>query len=204
MIEINLVPEQLRKKRRAAAIVESSGGLPKEAIIGIVGAFTFVLILVFIAVQTYAGLQVAKRNNLKQQMAAIDADKKNVEKVIAEMKSLKERAKTLETVVAPYAIFWAEKINTVSNELPRGVWLTKLALEDKYLIIEGSAVSKTKTEISDIHLFMGRLKANKEYMAKLKNLDLDMIKARPVDTLTVADFKIKAEIINDTVKNVKK
>lgn len=204
MIEINLVPEQLRKKRRAAAMVESLGGLPKELILGIVVAFTLVLILVFLGFQAYAGLRIAKRNDFNRQLAAIDAEKKNVEKVLAEMKTLKERAKTLETVVAPYNIFWAEKINVVSNEVPRGVWLTKLALEDKYLIIEGSAVSKTKSEITDIHSFMARLKANKDFMTKLKNLDLDMIKARNVDTLTVADFKIKAEILNETVKNGKK
>jgi len=204
MIEINLVPEQYRKKRRAATIVESSGGLPKEVMIGIVGAFTFVLILVFLGFQAYIGLRVAKRNNLQQQLAAIDTEKKNVDKVITEMKALKERAKTFETVAAPYAIFWAEKINVVSNELPRGVWLTKFALEGDYLIIEGSAVSKVKSEISDIHSFMGKLKANKEFMTKLKNLDLDMIKARNVETLTVADFKIKAEVASDAVKNVKK
>ena len=204
MIEINLVPEQLRKKRRAAAIVESVGGLPKEVMIGLVGAFTFVLIIILLVFQGYVALRVASRNDLKRQLAAIDQEKQNVENVIKEMKTLKERAKTLETVVAPYAIFWAEKINVLSNELPRGVWLTKFALEGQSVIIEGSAVSKVKSEITDIHSFMGKLKSNKEFMSKLKNLDLEMIKARNVETLTVADFKITAEIVSDSVKNGKK
>lgn len=204
MIDINLVPEQYRKKRRAAAIVESVGGLPKEVMIGLVGAFTVVLIIVFLIFQGYVALRVASRNDLKRQLAAIDKEKQNVENVIKEMKALKDRARTLETVAAPYAIFWAEKINVISNELPRSIWLTKFALEGQSVIIEGSAVSKMKTEITDIHSFMGKLKANKEFMNKLRNLDLEMIKARNVETLTVADFKITAEVISDTVKNGKK
>ncbi|MCC6758035.1 MAG: hypothetical protein IT395_00210, partial [Candidatus Omnitrophica bacterium] len=92
MIDINLVPEQYRKKRRAAAIVESVGGLPKEVMIGLVGAFTFLLVIVFLIFQGYVALRVSSRNDLKRQLAAIDKEKQNVENVIKEMKSLKDRA----------------------------------------------------------------------------------------------------------------
>ncbi len=199
MIEINLVPENLRKTRRGAAqtkkpLVEGQAGLPQQAIVTILSIFTAFLIGLLIAGQVYIASQISKRNILKQEHALVEQGRKNVEKIIKEMGELKERVKILEKVVGVKTIVWAEKLNEVSDHLPRGVWLTKVALEAKFLVIEGSAVSKTKTEIADIHALTGKLKTSKIFMANLKDLELDMIKTRAVENTSVADFKIKAQL----------
>ncbi|MCB9757185.1 MAG: PilN domain-containing protein [Candidatus Omnitrophica bacterium] len=200
MIDINLVPENMRKNRRSKAVAATSPssavvtGLPQTVVFGILGAFTALLILVLLGCQGYLALQISKRNNLKKQLADIEQARKNVEVTIKEIKDLNVRVKTLEKVVGGRTILWAEKLNEISDNLPRGVWLTKVALEAQFLVLEGSAVSKMKTEIADIHLLTGKLKSDKNFMVNLKSLELDMIKARNVDNLSVADFKIKAEL----------
>ncbi len=199
MIEINLVPENMRKNRRAqtaATAVEVSSGLPQHVIYGILGVFTAILVVLVIVFQVVITTQISKRNYFKKEFAAIDKQRENVKKIKKEMEELKERVKTLEKVVGNRTIVWAQKLNEISDHLPRGVWLTKVALEAKFLIVEGSAVSKTKSEITDIHALTGKLKASKSFMENLKSLELDMIKARAVDNLSVADFKIKAQLLN--------
>lgn len=197
MIEINLVPENMRKSRRvqtSAAAPRVSAGLPGPVVFTVLGGFTLFLIVLLLAFQVYLATQISKRNDLKQQLASIEQQRTNIEKIKKEMKELKERVKTFEKVVGITTILWAQKLNEISDNLPRGVWLTKVALEANFLIIEGSAVSKVKTEIADIHTFTGKLKSNKSFMANLKTLELDMIKAHKVENLSVADFKIKAEL----------
>lgn len=197
MIDINLVPENMRKNRRSKTVAVSSAavtGLPQTVVFGILGAFTVLLIIALLGCQGYLALQISKRNNLKKQLADIEQARKNVEMTIQDIKNLNVRVKTLEKVVGGRTILWAEKLNEISDNLPRGVWLTKVALEAQYLVLEGSAVSKMKTEIADIHILTGKLKGNKGFMANLKSLELDMIKARNVDNLSVADFKIRAEL----------
>ncbi len=200
MIEINLVPEHLRKKRRVQSASATAGssprtGLPIGVIVGIIGFFTGILIVGLIIFQVFLAVQISKRNNLKSQLAGMEQERNNVEKIIKEMKELKDRLKTLEKVIGTSTVLWAEKLNDVSDNLPRGVWLTKVGLEGNFFVVEGSAVSKMKTEIADVHALTGKLKSSKSFMASLKNLDLDMIKARTVGTLSVADFKIKAELV---------
>jgi Tfp pilus assembly protein PilN len=197
MIDINLIPESMRKNRRAkmvAAATSAPAGLSKSSIFGLLGAFTALLILALLGCQGYLALQISKRNNLKKQLADIEQARKNVELTIKEIKDLNVRVKTLEKVVGERTILWAEKLNEISDNLPRGVWLTKVALEAQFLVLEGSAVSKMKTEIADIHILTGKLKTSKSFMVNLKSLELDMIKARNVDNLSVADFKIRAEL----------
>lgn len=196
MIEINLVPENLRKKRRAqaAAVAGPTVGLPKEVILGMLGAFTALLIVLLLVFQGFIAMQIHKRNNLKKEHESIAGEKKNVDTVMKEMKDLKERAKTLESVAGAKPVRWSEKLNNLSDSLPRSIWLTKVALEGKYLIVEGSAVSKTKSEISDVHVLIGKLRSSKTFMTNLNNLELDVIKARNVDGLPIADFTIRAAI----------
>ncbi len=199
MIEINLVPENMRKNRRAQAAAvtnEVSSGLPQHVIYGILGVFTAILVVLVIVFQVIVTTQISKRNYFKKEMAAIEKQRENIQKIKKEMEQLKERVKTFEKVVGTHTVVWAQKLNEISDHLPRGVWLTKVALEGKFLIVEGSAVSKTKTEIADIHALTGKLKASQSFMANLKSLELDMIKAHNVENLSVADFKIKAQLVN--------
>ncbi len=197
MIEINLVPEILRKKKRAASsavVAGPSSGLPKEAIFGIIGGFVAILVVLSLAIQVFITTRIAARNSLKKQLEEVAAPKKNIDRIMNEMKVLKTRSKTLEDVVGKKQVTIAAKLNEISDHLPRGVWLTKVAMEGKYFIIEGSAVSKTGSEIADIHALAGSLKESKLFMSGLKNLELDMIKARTGETLPIADFTMKAEI----------
>ena len=195
MIEINLVPENLRKKRRGPVVTPGPvTGLPKEALIGTAGGFVALLIVLSLILQGYITMRVFNRNALKKGVDSIAAAKTNVEKVIDEMKQIKGRVKTLEDVVGRRKISVAQKLNELSDNLPRGVWLTKVAMEGKFFIIEGSAASKAKSEINDVHALAANLKASKNFMENFKNLEVNMIKARSVEGLPIADFTIKAEL----------
>lgn len=203
MIEINLVPEQLRKKKRAAnnastANAAPSSGLSKEATIGILIGFVVLLVLASIGLQGFITVKVMSRNELKKQEDEIAPGKKNVEKMIDDMKTVKAKVKTLEDVLGKKQVFMAQKLNEVSDHLPRSVWLTKIAFENDRFIIEGSAVSKTRTEINDVHMLATRLKESKLFMEHLRNLEVEMIKTRNEDSLAVADFTIKAELEKET------
>lgn len=198
MIEINLVPENLRKKRKPAAAAGTaapSKGFSRETFLAIIGGFLFVLVIFSIGLQVYISMKIGKRNELKKDSDQIASGKKNVDQLKKEMGELKAKVKTFEDAIGKKQVYIAQKLNVVSDSLPRGVWLTKIALEGKFFIVEGSAVSKNKSEITDIHALASSLRESKEFMANLKNLELDMIKARPVENnLSIADFTIKAEI----------
>lgn len=194
MIEINLIPEHLRKKRRSVAEPRIVTGLPKEATIGIIGGFLGILVLFSLLLQIYLGVKIAQRNHLKKKMEELGAAKVNVEKVIQDIKTTQARLKTLEQVTGGRTIFWAPKLNEISDNIPRGIWLTKVSLEGRALVIEGSSVSKTKSEITDIHSFANNLKNSKMFMENCANIEVGMIKARGADTLSIADFTLRADL----------
>jgi len=192
MIEINLYPQESRKKRRQLL----SGGLklPMEVIIGLAGGFMAILVVVHLGLLFINITQLRKHKELKKQWEVLLPAKENVDKVIFELRSLQEKQKSLEKMTVQGRINWARKLNIISSILPRGVWLTKIILKDDVFFIEGSAISKTSNEIINVHSFTANLKNEDAFLEYFTDLELGSIQRRKVNNIEVADFLITAQL----------
>ena len=91
-------------------------------------------------------------------------------------------------------IFWSQKLNEISDSLPRGVWLNKIILSGETLLIQGSAVSKDTTEMVHVHNFTSNLKNLKNFRSYFNDIELELIKTRKVNVTQIADFTIKGSL----------
>mgnify|MGYP001589458327 CR=1 FL=1 len=194
MIEINLVPEQVRKKRRSLASAAVSRSVPTAAGMGLVAGFLVFLAIASLGLQLFIGERIKTRNSLKQEMDSLGGAKTNVDTLIKDVREAQGRVKNFEEVFGGKKVAWAPKLNEISESLPRGVWLTKVALEDNTLVIQGSSVSKLRTEMSDVHSFTANLKSSKKFMTDFSNIEVGLIKTRTIESLPVAEFTIKADL----------
>lgn len=201
MISINLVPENLRKKRIGPNLVAKATPLPRETLIAVVGGFAVFLVAVNIFLQVIIGFKSMSWKGYENQLSKIATDRANAERVLTELRSLQSRVKSIENIMGKERTVWAMKLNAISDSVPRGVWLTSILVEEKMLRIQGSAVSKDiKDEMINIHSFTNQLKNQKDFMYNIRTMELGMIKTRKINTTQINDFTITATLKEDNAK----
>lgn len=196
MIEINLTQPELRKKRKGAAF----GGIniPMEIIVGSAGGLLILLIFVHVGLLGLNIMRIGQHKNLKAQWGGIEPQKQEVDGVINQMRTLQTKYGAVEKIIGEDRISWAQKLNIISDVIPRGVWLKKIALSDNVFFLDGSAIDKVNDEMTNIHNFTSNLKLQGAFLDDFRDLELGTIQRRKVQNVEVADFIISADIEIET------
>ncbi len=193
MIEINLVPAHLRKKKKRK-LLPGGINIPIEVIIGLGGGVFVLLILVHIILLVTNLTKLAQYKGLEKKWATIEPEKIKVDVVMSNMRSLQNKHKSIGEITGGDRVLWSKKLNILSDNLPRGVWLTKIMMDHERLVVEGSASSKQRQEMISVHSLASNLKNNADFLEDLENLELGSIRRRRVQKVEVVDFIIKMKL----------
>ncbi len=194
MININLVPESLRKKGKSKIFSIEAFHLPKESVVTLIGG---VLVPLFIVSFVLLMLIFVKFSLLKKESRhwqAILPEKSKVEAVITELKSLQSKFNSIEGATITKQILWSQKLNDISDRIPRGAWLNKLSFDNRILLIDGSAVSKMKDEMVSLGNFVETIKQAPGFVANLDNTELGSFQRRQIKAVDVVDFVITVKL----------
>ncbi|MDD5431371.1 MAG: PilN domain-containing protein [Candidatus Omnitrophica bacterium] len=191
MIEINLLPEELRAKAKAKPKKEGANlaamGLKAKKALNLIPIV--VVILVFVHVILFI-LDL----NSKAQMGVLDVKWKMLEskrKALDEFnKETSAQAKdALETQdLVSKRILWAQKLNRLSLDLPSGIWFTNVTINAKELSLNGSVVSLQKEEVNLINKFIDTLKKDPVFIKDFSNIALNQVQKKSIGTFEIADF----------------
>jgi|SRR3989338_4349703 len=193
MIEINLVPPQLRKKKKSR-LWPQGVTIPPEVVVGAGGGLIVLLILVHIFLLFVNIQKMAQHKGLQRQWESILPSKKNIDGVVNELRILQGKQKATEGIVPGEKILWSQKFNILSDSLPRGVWLKKVSLEEGMLFIEGSAISTENEGMINVHKFTSNLKGQGKFLEHFAELELGSIQRRRIKHMDIADFIITARL----------
>jgi Tfp pilus assembly protein PilN len=192
MIDINLVPPHLRKKKKSS--LRATFNMPKETIVGLIGGLLVLLLLVHVILQAFIFIKYAQHKNYQTRWESISPDKEKVDVIINELRSLQAKTKAVYEISYDKRISWAPKLNALSDNIPREVWLTRIFLEDNALLIQGSAVSKVRNEMISVGNFVSNLKEQKNFQEDLATVELGSIQRRNIKAVEVVDFVITAKL----------
>ena len=189
MIEVNLLPKELRKPAKKANIELPDVKFVPIAI-GLVALIIFIQLALSITVNAkrHRVVELAKKwhdlRPKKDQALAID---RQVNALSCRLNSISDIKKT--------NVSWASKLNALSDSLIPGMWFTSLTLEDdsgmRYLSIKGNISSFWKDETAMIGKFMKTLKENKDFAKDFEEIKLDTIQQKTLKDAEVMDFSIK-------------
>jgi len=193
MIDINLVPLHLRSKTRRS-LFGGENGVPLEIVIGYGGgllAFLVVVHVIFLAINIS---KIAQHKILQSEWETIRPSKEDVDSVVNDMRMLQGKYKAVEDILNKGGVPWSQKLNVLSDSLPRGVWLKKITLKDEMFFIEGSAISKDSNEIISVHHYTSALKESKDFLDHFTDLELGSIQRRRIKNVEIADFVITIKL----------
>ncbi|MCD4781482.1 MAG: PilN domain-containing protein [Candidatus Omnitrophica bacterium] len=193
MIEINLVPSNLRKDRKKS-LLSSGLNIPLEIIIGLGGGFFILLIIAHIGLLFVNMTKINQHKKLQAQWNEMAPKKTNIDNVIKEMRRLKGTEEVLREMTMGNRVLWSEKLNLISDSVPTGVWLRKIALTKKVLFVEGSAISKQNKEMINVHTFTSELQKDAGFLRGFVDIDLGSIQRRKIKLIEVADFVMTTKL----------
>lgn len=194
MIDINLIPDQLRKRRKSDFFSGGVFNIPREVLVGIGGGILALMLfvdgLVFLA-------KVAKffeYKHLQTKWQAILPDKTTTDSIKQNLQEVQKEVKSMKDIMEGQSSSWSQKLNTLSDSLPKGVWLRKISLNEKQLFIEGSTVSQGQSEILNVGNFVSNMKKDPQFMNDFESIEVDYIQSRKTEGLQVSDFTILAKL----------
>ncbi len=185
MIEINLLPEELKAKRKKIAGMESF-----LLIIRLVIAILLVLHLVLFVLHIQKAMRVGI---LEEKWKKLQPQKKVIEDLKKQATGVSEVSDVAQQLTNQ-RINWSEKLNKLSLDLPAGVWFTQLQLNPKELTLRAAVVSLQKEEMALINKFIDNLKKDQGFFADCANLELGPVQSRTVGGYNVCDFSLTAPL----------
>lgn len=203
MIEINLMPKELIKKK-----VE----LPSLSILPVVIAILAVHLILAVSANLKAGSLV----NLEKKWQEIAPENEKAEKIKSELTSFRNMIDAIGELIQGRTS-WGKKLSDLSDAMIPGVWLNKLWLEQKIIVekfepknvpdgvesqpltrkkiikslhIEGSVIATGGEETAEIGRFIRSLKNNAAFFADFKDIEATSIQRSRLKELEVMDFEL--------------
>ncbi len=206
MIEINLIPVNQRKKDSGASQALVFLDLPKEFVLGCSSLFIFVLIAIHLVLLGIWFTKSARLKIAETQWQNMSTDKKSLDLISKNIKESKAKIVMINDNVTKKSLMWSQKLNILSDSMPKGVWFRKISYSNNSLTIEGNAYSKAHDEIATIGNFVSNLKKDTVFIKDFESLELNTITRVKKNETEIADFSITAkgkEIFSSTPANKK-
>jgi len=205
MIEIDLLPQEFRTKKKAYLT-----RIPKkEMILAVLGC----LVLFHLFLISLTAMSTKRLKSFKKTWQELAPKRERLEGLKKQLSEINARIPLFEQVIKN-RVLWSEKLNQLSESIASGVWLNELSLVtkevqakgqlSKYLIIQGSCASRTKDEPALIGRFMQNLKEDPSFSSDFAEIELGPIEKRLINQTAVMDFilscRFKQEKVSGLVK----
>jgi hypothetical protein len=219
MIEINLLPEEFKKKRSAPKIGASMISLPSLSIINIaliaIGALLAIQLVLFIA----GIISGTAYNSMNRKYTDILPRKNETQQLKTRVNTANKKVAAIDELMVK-RFSWEKKLNALSDSMIPGIWLTELQYDEKiadsakpanndpagkrvgegkrasenilsrYLILSGAASGMGEEGTALIGRFIKSLKDEPAFYSDFSDIELGTIKREKMDDQEIMTFKI--------------
>jgi hypothetical protein len=193
MIDINLIPVALRKDGKRNAIPLTIN-IPKEILLGVGSGVVLFMGIIHLFLWVLWLIGYGQWTVHHAQWQKLLPDKTVLDAIYKESGDLKKKINTIAEMTTQKSVQWAPKFNIISDDLPGGLWIRKMTLDKISLVVEGSVVSKTRNEISNVGLLLTALKQNEAFMKDFSSLEVNSIQRSKTNAVEVTDFTVMAKL----------
>ncbi|MFH1853859.1 MAG: hypothetical protein ABH815_00940 [Candidatus Omnitrophota bacterium] len=188
MIEINLLPEEMRKQKKLDLKfdLETIGKVKFLAGGILIGALALSVLFMF------TGSSIRKKQiiNLMKKEQAMSSKKTQAEEANKDILFLMAKMSELDEITKR-KFFWSRKLNELSDLVLPGIWLTRVYTDaDNRFIIEGSVISKKEEAMAAVGKFMKDIREKQSFFQDFRNIKLESVQRKGTGDRDVVDFRI--------------
>lgn len=180
MIQINLLPEELRQAKQTGYVLNANYVI--YAALGLIGILLFL--------HLYLGIQGAllqgKLNILNSQLRSLEPQKKSLDLY---------RGSGLQSDSSAAWLNWSEKLNKLSLVLPAGIWFNEISLTPAGVFtLKGSVISMKNEQMNLIKKFIDSLKKENGFFADFSSFDLASTGIKTLGGYDVVEFTLSGQV----------
>lgn len=197
MIEINLLPEELKdriaKAAKPQAPVISAEGWESKHFILLIPLVFGLLISAQLIIAVCGIIKSGQLRSLKARLNQLEPQRKAVAEFNNEY-ILASGDKQAREELERSRIIWSEKLNKLSLNLPAGVWFSQLSANKKELILKGKVISLSKDELGLIKQLIDNLKDDPLFYRDFNSIEMVSAEKKNIGSYEVTEFSIKAAL----------
>lgn len=194
MIEINLLPEELKlKSKKSAEIKEQQKEIKK--LLYVVSAVVGLLLIAHLSMISVTIAKSIHLAALNLQWRKLDPQRKQLEEFQKEYSASSANSQAIQELINK-RIDWSEKLNNLSLNLPSGIWFNEISASGKSFNLRGTVVSLAKEEVNLINQFLNNLKRDNSFFKDFVSIELGPLSRRSIQSYDVIDFTLNATLKN--------
>lgn len=197
MIEINLLPEELKTKAKPV-----KPGFNMESEYFLYGSLLILgsLILAHIYLTAFVFVRNNQLRRLNNKWRQLEPQRKLLENFNAEYTILSQDALALKKLTDA-RVNWSEKLNKLSLGLPSRIWFNEILVSSNNLSLRASAISLQNEEMNLIKKFIDNLKSDSGFFKDFNSLELSLVQRKVIGGYDIVDFTLVGAI--NLTKNIK-
>ena len=217
MIEINLLPEEIKKKKRSPSRIDvSATGMPGLPIVSIAVRAAGVILIIQLILFVIGFMSGATFKSLSLEYKDILPKKQETEKLKIQVDRMNAKVGAIDELMVK-RFSWEKKLNTLSDSMIPGIWLMELDYDEKitnvpkpvktdlpkkkliqatenvlsrYLILSGAASGMGEEGTALIGRFIKNLKDDPDFYSDFSDIELGTIKREKMYDQEIMTFKI--------------
>lgn len=194
MIEINLLPEELRGKIKVKAVaVPADAAAKARKAVYIIPVFFGILLCLHAYLLARNIMYARQLRALNNKWLSTEPQRKALDKFNEDYAASSQDASAIAGLLEE-RLLWGPKLEAISLALPAGVWLNELSVTADNFNLQGSAFSLQKNEMGLIGDFLGKLKGDEAFFNDFANLELGSVQRRALGTYDIADFVLSGKL----------
>ena len=190
MIELNLLPVELRKKKKSIE-------LPEIPLVPIAIVFVGALLVIQLILGGLIFLSKKQLVTLDKKFEDLLPKKAAFESTRDDLTLTKKKVEAVEGLMEKQ-LKWSRLLNELSNSITANIWLTELSYEEgmalknkiRTLTLSGSAAGKSEETTAHIARFIQALKDNEKFFSEFDNIELVSIRKGRVIEQDVMNFTL--------------
>ena len=186
MIEINLLPEELKPKKENLNIL-----LLRQALLLIIPAALGLVIVVHLFLGGLFLFKTLQYKSLNKNWSELEHSRERVSQWKSQFKVSSHQTEYMNKLLAE-RITVSDKMQALSDALPKGVWFNRLNFNQQEIYLEGSVVSLDKEQMRLLNLFINQLKENYPFFKDTIPVKLGRINMRTIGGFSVMDFVLES------------
>lgn len=182
MIEINLLPRNLRKAEKKINVSY------RAYIVLLVILLFFLHVLLF----SLGMVERAQVNGLAHAWDDLSPKSKDSAQTREQIKVFEADIDLMKGLFVRKVVL-TELFSSLNTSIPKGLWLERLSYSKDGLVIQGSVVSLTQNEMTIIGKFLQSLKGSNVFSSVFSKIELTSVQRRMIKTYDVVDFILVGE-----------
>ena len=188
MIELNLLPDELKIKRKQSVEWQE---LP---IVPVIAWVTVGVIFLHAASVSVVEMNKKYLNTLKEEWGSYEPKRKELDSLKKKVEDVNAKVKAIDELTEGRLI-WAKKINSVSDSMLPNIWLSTFSYSDEgnkaVLLLEGYVSGGSEEGTASVGRFINSLKKNENFFSDFEEVELEDIKRSMVEKQEVMKFRLR-------------